>query len=264
MTDREIANRIREWFKEHPGCKELNSMYEDFTLHTSHCVDIGALTKLIYKLNPLKYMTYIPDGMFFGFETLTNMVIPDHITKIKSNAFGGCSNLQSITIPDSVTSIDDWAFHRCSDLTSVYITDIAKWCGISFSISDANPLIHARNLYLNGNLVDDIKIPDGVPEIKPIVFLGYKSLTSVTISDSVTSIGKAAFSGCAGLNRVTIGDGMMSIGEYAFCNCSSLTSIDYTGTIAEWKNISKATNWARTSSITQIKCSDGTLNLYFA
>jgi len=62
------------------------------------------------------------------------------------------------------------------------------------------------------------------------------------------------------LTSVTIGNGVTSIGDSAFDNCSSLASIRYTGTIAEWKAISKVSSWNGYESkipVTKVVCSDG-------
>ena len=62
-------------------------------------------------------------------------------------------------------------------------------------------------MYLNGQLVTDLVIPDNVTSIKDYAFRNYDSLTSVAIGDGVTSIGSYAFYGCDSLTSVTIGDG---------------------------------------------------------
>ena len=167
-------------------------------------------------------VTFISNSAFYGCTSLTSVTIPDSLTTIGKYAFYNCSSLTSITIPDSVTTIGDWAFYNCSSLTGVYITDIAKWCGVSFASSDFNPLYYANNLYLNGELVTDLVIPESITSIKAYAFYGCTSLTSVTIPDSVTSIGKYAFSGCTSLGSITIPRGVAYIGSSAFSNCSKL------------------------------------------
>ena len=178
--------------------------------------------------NPYIVLVDIIDG------SATSFTIPDTTKVIYSSAFEYCSSLTDITIPNSVTSVGSYAFYNCSSLTSVYITDIAKWCSIEFKSDTygcyANPLYYAKNLYLNGNLVTELKIPDGVTVIKPYAFYGCSSLTSVTIPDSVKSIGDDAFYGCSSLTSVTIGNSVTSIGSSAFYYCSKLTSVEFKNT----------------------------------
>ena len=130
-----------------------------------------------------------------------------------------------IIIPNSVTSIGNSAFAYCFGLTSVHISDIAAWCAISFGDDDANPLSYAHNLYLNGELVTDLVIPNSFTSIGDYIFSGCTSLTSVTIPNSVTSIGKGAFFWCDGLTSVTIPNSVTSIGSEAFAYCDGLTSV---------------------------------------
>ena len=186
----------------------------------------------------------IPDGVtsigyeaFSNCSSLTSITIPDSVTSIGGDAFSGCRSLTSITIGNGVTSIGYYAFSGCRSLIGVYITDLVKWCGISFGSYDANPLHYAHQLYLNGTLITDLVIPEGVTRIGRYAFSGCSSLTSITIPDSVTSIGPSAFEGCSSLTSITIGNGVTRIDKDAFAGCSSLTGV-YISDLAKWCGIS--------------------------
>ena len=170
-------------------------------------------------------VTSIGQYAFYKCTSLTSVTIPDSVTSIGEDAFSGCTSLESITIPDSVTSIGEDAFYNCTSLTEVHISDIAAWCAIEFGDVYANPLYYAENLYLNGNLVTELVIPNGVTSIGDYAFYNCTSLTSVTIGDSVTSIGDYAFYNCASLTSITIGGSVTSVGEDAFYDCTSLTEV---------------------------------------
>ena len=59
----------------------------------------------------------------FYYSDLTNITLPDNLTKIGSNAFTFCTLLTSINIPDSVTSIGTSALQYCTELTQITIPD---------------------------------------------------------------------------------------------------------------------------------------------
>ena len=167
-------------------------------------------------------VTSIGDSAFYGCTGLTSVTIGNGVTSIGSCAFEGCTGLTSIKIPNSVTSIGIYAFQSCSNLTSVHISDLAAWCRINFG---SNPLRYAHHLFLNGQEIRDLIIPDGVTSIGSCAFSECSGLTSVTIGNSVTSIGRSAFSGCSGLISVIIPNSVTSIENSTFSDCASLTSI---------------------------------------
>ena len=157
-------------------------------------------------------VTSIGGSAFEGCSGLTSVTIGNSVTSIGSEAFYGCSGLTSISIPNSVTSIGKKAFVG-TGLTSVHISDLAAWCKISFN---DNPLSYAHHLFLNGQEIKDLVIPNSVTSIGDFAFYSCSGLTSVTIGNSVTSIGNYAFMNCSGLKSVTIPNSVTSIGSRAF------------------------------------------------
>ena len=179
-------------------------------------------------------------------ETVTSVVIPDGVMRIRGGAFEGCENLTSITIPDSVTSIGDGAFRGCSKLTSVTIgngvTSIgnrAFWdCTAlrSITIPDSVTDIGFRAFY--GVKLKFIKVLTGNPvysvdersvlinkKEKKLLYAPCSLSGSYTVPSSVTSIGDRAFEGCENLTSITIPDSVTSIGDEAFRGCFKLTSV---------------------------------------
>ena len=170
-----------------------------------------------YLTNPLFYA----HNLYFNGVLVTDLVIPDSVTRIGYYAFGDCSSLKSVTIGSGVTSVGNGAFSYCKNLTSIVV-------------DEANPVYHdAGNCLIeteSKTLVLGCKtsvIPDdgSVMLIGEYAFWGCAGLLSITIPDSVTSIGYGAFLYCMDLTSVTIGSGVTSIEDEAFGGCNKLVEV---------------------------------------
>ena len=152
--------------------------------------------------------------------------IGDGVTTISDNAFSNCENLTSITIPDSVTSIDGSSFSRCSALVDVYYTgDVAGWCEISFGYGSAtpmlsNPMYYAENLYISGELVTSLVIPDDIKTIGQYAFYGCEGLTEISMS-AATTFSTGAFIGCDNFHKVTLRNTNGTMCDYTLSDYSS-------------------------------------------
>ena len=209
-------------------------------------------------------VTRIGDYAFYKCTGITGVTIPVGVTHIGDYAFYDCSGLTSISIPSSVTSIGRQAFRGCTSLTGVHISDLTAWLAISFEhdyqsdywciygydesadigwVEDSfiaiweNPLWYAHHLYLNGEEVTDLLIPDGVTQISARAFAGCSGLTSVTIPDSVTSIENDAFSCCSGIESISIPDSVTRIGAGAFYENNALSYVFFNGSEEAWNGI---------------------------
>lgn len=167
------------------------------------------------------------------------------VASIGSDAFDGCTGLTEITIPNSVTSIGTYAFFKCTGLTKAEFASIESLCNIYFYNSSANPLSNSHHLYINGEEITDLVIPESVTSIGNYAFTGWTTLTSMTIGENVETIGTDAFKNCkatsltiltdkldswsalpmANLKEVTFGDNVTKIPASAFKNCKGLTAI---------------------------------------
>ena len=191
-----------------------------------HITDIAAWCRIYFKPHTdNRWMLPSGRNLYVNGELLVNLVVPDGVTSIGGYAFYNYTNLTSVTIPSSVTSIGKRAFSGCSGLTGVYISDVAEWCGITFSSPDANPLSLTHELHSNGELLVNLVVPDGVTSIGHYAFYNCTNLTNVIIPNSVTNIGLQAFCNCTNLTSVTIPNSVTSIGSGAFSGCNGLTNV---------------------------------------
>lgn len=71
-----------------------------------------------------------------------------------------------------------------------------------------------NNLYINGELVEHLVIPDNITTIKDEFFFNAGGIKSVTIPDSVVSIGKKAFSGMLDLEAIYVGSNITTVKDF--------------------------------------------------
>lgn len=131
---------------------------------------------------------------------VTNVTIPNGVTKILYGTFSECRHLESVTIPDSVTEIEENAFYFCKSLKSIKIPDSVEKIGSqAFAFSG----------------LESITIPGSVKEIEKETFTNCTSLNSAVLLEGVEKIGEAAFSD-TGLTEVILPDSLKTIGMQAF------------------------------------------------
>ena len=169
-------------------------------------------------------------GAFLSCYNAETLSIGNSVTKIGNNAFKNCSGIETVSFGENINNIGNDAFYHCSALNRVDIANLSGWCSINFS-GEGNPLYHAGHLFVNGNEVADLQIPEDVKSIGDYAFYGCIGLNSISIPTSVTEIGTRAFRDCSGLTRISIGNGIKKIKTQAFLGCNALQTIEVKNTV---------------------------------
>jgi len=163
------------------------------------------------------------DGICYKLITKGNVAELYSVEKICDYAFHNSTGISSVTIPSSIKSIGNTAFPY--NLPSLTITDIRSWCSIVFGVVGGNPFRYTDKVYLNGEEITDLTIPDGVTSINENAFEGLKSLTSISLPESLKKIGSNVFNGCTSLKSLTLPNNLTDIGSGMAEGCSSLTNV---------------------------------------
>ncbi len=158
---------------------------------------------------------------------ITSFTFGDAVEYIPSNLCYNMTHLNTTVIPRSVKSVGERAFGGCTGLqTTIYAGDVASWCNIQFASGEANPLLNAKNWFINSNeQVTDLVIPASVTAIGQYAFYNFVGLKAVTLSGNISSIGQGAFYNCIAIERFTIGEGVTAIDANAFKSCNGLKEV---------------------------------------
>ena len=168
--------------------------------------------------------TSMVKDLYINNELITDVKIIS-ADSIKQYAFYNCKSIKSVEIGNSVTSIGSQAFYDCDGLKKVnYLGTIDEWVEIDFIKYQSNPTEYAKDLYINNELVTDVKITSA-DSIKRRAFIYCKSIKTLEIGNSVTSIGDYAFYGCSSLASASIGENVTDMGEIVFYECNNLKNI---------------------------------------
>lgn len=210
---------------------------------------LGAMTSLTGEVEVPSGVTTIAKNAFYNCTALKKIVLPSTVKTIEQSAFSGCQ-LDELVMHSGIETIQSSVFGYGSSVAKInYIGSLSDWCKISFADSSSNPLSKAGYLYLNGVVLEEINISEGITQIKPYTFSGLKGVTNVNLPEGVleicegafatsqiqsialpstlTKIGKSAFSNCDSLAKVVIPDNVESIGDSAFNDCSALTELTF-------------------------------------
>ncbi len=162
----------------------------------------------------------LPDGMkkigesaFYGCTSLSELraaaneggtvnCLPESLETIGKSAFYGCRALADIELPVSLMSIGLDAFNQCTSLRAVYTADLVSWCDITFYNAAANPLYCGEALYVGGELMTRLVLPENVVKLKDHAFVHCTSMAEIVFHNKLQSIGLGAFQNCTSLTDV--------------------------------------------------------------
>lgn len=176
----------------------------------SECVNIETFTvpegvksigsKAFYKNLSLKTVnlsdsvTVIGDYAFYDCANLMNINIGNdsHLVSIGQYAFYDCSSLKSITFSKGIEKVGECAFLGCSSLTDVNVLSLDKFLSASFINNFSSPFYKCENLYINGERVSEIVIPEN-GTITRYKFCYIKAVDKITVAVTIDEVERWAF-----------------------------------------------------------------------
>ncbi len=176
------------------------------------------------------------------------LIIPEGVTRIGDYAFGDLHNVKTLVIADSVTYVGAHAFdgemawHEISEIhigdnieyiaedafgfsytEETYFTgDIGNLFDIETRYLDSIYGLFAGKFYVNGELLTDLVVPEGVTRINDYILYDY-DLNSLTLPASIEYIGESTF--------------------------GNIGTVYYEGTREEWQNVSVNSGYITGSNV---------------
>lgn len=190
----------------------------------------------------------------FNGTNLTTVTLSNKVNNIGASTFANCSNLSELIIPDSVTRIDNYAFENDVSLTHINLSNNVEFLGVGvfkntriaeFTFPSKITTIQSE-LFMNDEALRNVNLPSveervdeegnssfsGIRTIGNYAFYNTSSLTSITFPKSanevetIVEIRESAFEG-SGLTSITIPSTITRLDRATFKNCVDLEVVDF-------------------------------------
>lgn len=160
-------------------------------------------------------------------------IIPSSVQEIGNYSFCQCRNIKKLTFSEGIKKIGQYAFeHSSQSFEIVDIPDLSKWIN---EVNIGCSPFYDSDLYIKGEIVSILDIPEGTKLINNITFAHCRSLTTINFPKSTEVIGYGAFSECYNLMSINL-NSIKKIGDQAFAYDDNIETVYY-NSIDDWVNI---------------------------
>ena len=146
----------------------------------------------------------IQASAFINNSYLTSITIPERVEGIGAACFENNAVLDTVTFHTEIHSmtIGNNAFNECPSLAHVNITRLDSWAETNFNNAKANPAYTSHHIFMNGQEVTNVVLPDNTQWVNNNAFNGCTAITSVDMPMSIQHVNDDIFTGCSSLKTV--------------------------------------------------------------
>jgi len=178
----------------------------------------GPKARHIECYDSLRYIGVCP----FDLNDFESINLGNNVEHIEYGTFW-TPNLKRIHLPSTLKILGIDAFGS-DNLERIDIDDIDAWCHIQMGSARSNPATFGR-IYLNGEPITRIEVPDDIIELSSWIFRGFDDLKEVILPYGLWSIGEGAFSQCTSLKEVRIPPSVFELGEGLFAGSPNVKKV---------------------------------------
>ena len=171
----------------------------------------------------------IPDQLFMGQTTLTQVILPSAATSLGASAFEGCTSLETVSIPDAVQTIGSRAFYGCSSLKKIRFPE--QW-SLASEAADVFTGCSWLQLVTGGNTTSD---HHGIVVNGVFLHFAGRGLREYVMpaGEGITEVGESAFKDFGSLRSLVVSEGVRMIGDYAFFGMYNLQYLELPTTVTD-------------------------------
>lgn len=169
---------------------------------------------------------------------------------------------------DKLDNLDEffdacYNFSRSSAEFVGKVTEILEESGIDV-LHQVNRIYQGMFSYHNEHYQNQtsITIPKNIITIGTSAFQDCTTVKQLIIEPGLKVIGRSAFNRCNNLQQITLPATVYKIKAFAFFGCYRVKTFEFEGTVAQWNENDVEKDWCATSSIKEITCKDGKVELY--
>ena len=142
------------------------------------------------------------ETIYIDEKEVVDFVVPEGTTSLPAYMFYNYDKLENVTINKDVRSMGKSCFEECDNLKSIYVDSLETWLNIDFEGENTNPIGMVESFYIDGKILTDPVIPEGITVINDYAFKDCDFIRSITFPSTLTTVGKYAFQGCDNIESV--------------------------------------------------------------
>lgn len=199
----------------------------------------------------------------FTFPNIKHVIIPDSVEYVEVEVINQCDYIETLHIGAGVKEINGsicFNNNRGRNFSQITVSPENK-----IYTEKGNCFIRIADKVLLHGFADSVIPTDGSVEIiGTLAFYNKTGLTTVVIPEGVTIVSMGAFSFNDELVSVSLPSTLKRVVVMAFAGTPALTDFKFGGTVEQWTAMAMDDcDWISDTSLTQVVCSDGTVELRF-